>query len=76
MEIWRIVHRHVKNQEWKPYGSKIYFSKGTATGVMKRAACLEPKDWDDVEKVWVKPGGVVLYRIQGAIVDWKDYESK
>lgn len=75
MEIWRIVYRHVNDQNWKQVGSKIYFKKGTAAGVLKRHACLEKHNWDDTEKVWVHPGGMLLYRIQNAIVDWKDYES-
>lgn len=75
MEIWRIVYRHIDNQDWKPMTNKIYFTKGMATGVLKRNERLSNEHWDDIEKMWVSPQGRLVYRIQYDNVDWKDYES-
>jgi hypothetical protein len=74
MEIWRIAYRSVQSQDWKPMTNKIYFTKGMATGVLKRNEGLTNEHWDDREKMWVSPSGRLVYRIQNAIVDWKNYE--
>lgn len=75
MQIWRIVYRHVDSPDWKAMTNKIYFTKGMATGVLKRNERLKIEDWDDAEKMWVSPEGRLVYRIQYDNVDWKDYGS-
>lgn len=76
MILWRIVYRPTSKQEWSPLKSTFYSSKGTAIGVLKRHASIDNSNWDDIEKVWVHPLGRIIYKIQHADIDWKDYGEK
>lgn len=75
MVIWRIVYRPTDGQKWMSRGNKIYFTKGTATGVMKQQTGCSKESWDEKEKHWVHPSGRLVYRIQRAEIEWEDYES-
>ncbi len=76
MDLWRIIYKKADAEKWSPMSNKIYFTKGMATGVLKRSWGLEPKDWDDQEKMWVDPRRTLVYRIQGTKVEWTDCDGR
>lgn len=74
-EVWRIVYRYTASQNWQPLSNMLYHTKGMASGVMKRHGGLIKEDWDDSEKVWIRHGANIMYRLQSSKIDWQDYVS-
>lgn len=71
-EVWRIVYKNVDWKEWKPI-DRLYGSKGTATGVLKRTHAVS---WDDQNKVWITIDRKLVFRIQSSELIWRDYEQQ
>lgn len=70
--IWRIIYKNVDWKDWKVI-NRLYHTKGTATGVLKRRREVI---WDDKNKVWHTLDGKLVFRLQSTKLKWEDYESK
>lgn len=70
--VWRIAYKNVDWQDWKAI-DRMYHSKGTAIGVLKRK---HPIIWDDNRKVWHTHDGQLIFKIQSADLEWVDYGWK